>query len=233
MTMATLKVLGDVIVAPHDAWDNLNHHGQWAWPLMLLAIATVAAWSVYYSRVDIAWLQEHLLVGSGALQGRELALARDMMGPGLLALVTIASSLIVGAVIMLLTAGYLHLVARTLRITQTGPSWLVFAAWLTVPETCALLLMAVRLAFGSNTQILPELANPLSLSQLLGIAADSPWLSLAGAVGVQSLWALALCTIGVSRWMKIGTGRAALIASLPALLICGTWALGIAMDAGA
>jgi hypothetical protein len=77
------------------------------------------------------------------------------------------------------------------------------------------------------------LASPLALSQLLGITADSPWLSLAGTIGVQSLWALALCTIGVSRWMKIDTGRAALIASLPPLLIYGIWALLIAMDAGA
>lgn len=233
MTMATMKALGDIIVAPKDAWDEVNQRGQWLWPLVLLAMATVAAWSVYYSRVDIAWLQDHLLIGSNKLQGRELALARGLMGPGLLALVTIVSSLIVAALIMLLTAGYLHSVARMLRATHAGPSWLAFAAWLTVPETCALLLMAVRLAFGSNLQILPELANPLSLSQLLGITADSPWLSLAGAVGVHSLWTLALCTIGVSRWMKIGTGGAALIASLPLLLIHGIWALLIAMDAGA
>lgn len=233
MTVATLKVLGDVIVAPRDAWDQVNQRGQWIWPLVLLAIATVTAWSVYYSKVDIAWLQDHLLAGTSELQGRELALAREVMGPGLLALMTIVSSLIVGAMIMLLTAGYLHMMARMLCVTHAGPSWLVFAAWLTVPEACALLLMAVRLAFGSNQQILPELASPLALSQLLDITADSPWLSLAGAVGLQSFWTLALSTIGVSRWMKIDTGRAALIASLPPLLIYGIWALLIAMDAGA
>ncbi len=233
MTRATMKVLGDVIVSPQDAWDDVNRRGQWILPLVLLAIATVAAWWLYYSRIDIVWLQDRLLVGTSELQGRELALARDIMGPGLLALVTIGSSLIMGAMIMLLTAGYLHLVGRTLRVTHTGPSWLVFAAWLTVPETCALLLMAVRLTFGSNQQILPEAANPLSLSQLLDIAADSPWLSLTGAIGVQSLWTLALFTVGVSRWMKIGTVRAALIAGLPPLLIYGTWALVIAVDAGA
>lgn len=233
MTMATMKVLGDVFVAPQDAWDEVNQRGQWLCPVLLLAIATVAAWSVYYSMVDIAWLQDHLLVETSELQGRELALARDIMGSRLMAVATIVASLIGGAMMMLVTAGYLHLMARMLRITDTGPSWLVFAAWLTVPETCALLLMAVRLAFGSNPQIPPELASPLSLLRLLDISADSTWASLAGAVGVQSFWTVALCTIGLSRWMKIGTSRAALVASLPLLIIYGTWALLIAMDVGA
>lgn len=232
MTVGAMKILGDVIVAPHQAWGQINQRGQWMWPLALLAMATIVAWSAYYSRVDIVWLQDHLLAKSSGLQGRELILARELIGPGLLATVTIVYSLGVGAVVLLLMAGYLNLVARIKRIRHTGPSWLVFAAWLVVPESCALLLTAMRFAFGSNQQILPESANPLALSQLLGLAADNPWLSLAGALGLQTLWTLALCTIGLSRWMRINLPGAAFIASLPLLLIYGTWALIILVGAG-
>ncbi|WP_337243631.1 YIP1 family protein [Luteimonas sp. gir] len=225
MAIGAVRVLGDVIVAPQQAWDQVSQRGRWVWPLALLAVATVVAWSAYYSRVDIVWLQDYLLAGSGDLQGRELKLARDLMGPGLLALVTIISSLVVSAVFMLITAGYLSLVARMQRVERSGPSWIVFAAWLAVPEAVALLLTAVRLALGSNPQVLPEAANPVALSQLLGLAGDSPWLSLAGAVGLQTLWMIALCIIGVSRWMKISAVRAALIVTVPVLMFYGTWAL--------
>lgn len=225
MMIGTMRVLGYVIVAPHQAWDKINQRGQWVWPLMLLAIATIAAWSTYYSRVDIAWLQNHLLAESSDLKGRELTLARELVGRRLLAMVTIVSSLAASVTVMLLTAGYLSLVARVQRVSHVGSSWLVFSAWLTLPESCALLLTTLRVASDSNQQILPESANPLALSQLLGLGVDSPWLSLAADIGLQTLWALTLCVIGVSRWMKINLFRAVLIANLPLLLIYGPWAL--------
>lgn len=225
MAIGAMRLFGEIIVSPQQAWDQVSQRSRWGWPLALLTVATVCAWSAYYSRVDIMWLQDYLLAGSGELQGRELALARDLMSPGLLALVTIVSSLVVSVVFMLITAGYLSLISRVQRVERSGPSWLVFAAWLAVPEAFALLLTAIRLSFGSNPQVLPEAANPLALSQLLGLAADSPWLSLAGAVGLQTLWAIALGIIGVSRWMKVSELRAALIVAVPVLVIYGIWML--------
>lgn len=84
MTTARAGVLGDLVVAPHQAWDRISHDGGSVLPLLLLVVATVAAWSAYFATVDVAWLQDRLLAESSGISGQELRLARDLMGRGLL-----------------------------------------------------------------------------------------------------------------------------------------------------
>ncbi|WP_251476408.1 YIP1 family protein [Stenotrophomonas lactitubi] len=232
MTIAGARVLGDLVLAPQQAWDQISHKGKSVLPLLLLVVATVAAWSAYFATVDTAWLQDRLLAESSGLSGQELQLMHDLMGRGLLGLVTIVSSLVIAIAVILLTAIYLSLVARFQYVERVGSSWFVFAAWLTVPDSFALLLTAMRSVLGGSHQILPESANPLALAQLVGLSADSPWLALAGAVGIQTLWAVVLCAIGVSRWMKLSALRAVIIATTPIVLIYVVWAIMVLAGIG-
>lgn len=232
MTTARARVLGDLVVAPHQAWDRISHDGGSVLPLLLLVVATVAAWSAYFATVDVAWLQDRLLAESSGISGQELRLARDLMGRGLLGLVTIVSSLVIGIAVVLSTAVYLGLVARLQCVERVGPSWFVFSAWLTVPDSFALWLTAMRSALSNSHQIPPESASPLALAQLVGLSADSPWLALAGAVGIQTVWAVALCAIGVSRWMKLSGLRAVIIATTPIVLIYIVWAVMVLAGTG-
>lgn len=224
------KTAGEVILDPLKGWERVELRSDWPWPLLALASATVMAWTTYYANVDLAWLQDHLLAGHSELQGRELEFMRNLLGRTLLTVMSVASSLLVGGAFILLTAAWLKVVARTRR-SDPYVTWVGRAAWLTVPETVMLLMMALRCAIADTSNLPPELSNPLSIAQLTGLGVGSRWLSLAGSVGVQSLWTIALCAAGLRHWLGMGWVRALSIALAPALLLYGAWAVGIVLGA--
>lgn len=230
MSARVAKTTGEVILDPLKGWERVELRSDWPWPLLALASATVMAWTTYYANVDLAWLQDHLLAGHSELQGRELEFMRNLLGRTLLTVMSVASSLLVGGAFLLLTAAWLKVVARTRR-SDPYVKWVGRAAWLTVPETVMLLMMALRCAIADTSNLPPELSNPLSIAQLTGIGVGSRWLSLAGSVGVQSLWTIALCAAGLRHWLGMGWVRALSIALAPALLLYGAWAMGIALGA--
>ncbi|MCS4229794.1 hypothetical protein EDF77_3055 [Stenotrophomonas maltophilia] len=230
MSARVAKTAGEVILDPLKGWERVELRSDWPWPLLALAFATAMAWTTYYANVDLAWLQDHLLAGHSELQGRELEFMRNLLGRTLLTVMSIASSLLVGGAFLLLTAAWLKVVARTRR-SDPYVKWVGRAAWLTVPETVMLLMMALRCAIADTSNLPPELSNPLSIAQLTGIGVGSRWLSLAGSVGMQSLWTIALCAAGLRHWLGMGWVRALSIALAPALLLYGAWAMGIALGA--
>ena len=230
MSARVAKTTGEVILDPLKGWERVELRSDWPWPLLALASATVMAWTTYYANVDLAWLQDHLLAGHSELQGRELEFMRNLLGRTLLTVMSVASSLLVGGAFLLLTAAWLKVVARTRR-PDPYVKWVGRAAWLTVPETVMLLMMALRCAIADTSNLPPELSNPLSIAQLTGLGVGSRWLSLAGSVGVQSLWTIALCAAGLRHWLGMGWVRALSIALAPALLLYGAWAMGIALGA--
>lgn len=231
MSSRVARTMVELVLDPVKGWARVDVRSDWRWPLLALTLATALAWVTYYAQVDMEWLQDHLFASDSGLEGRELQFARNLLGRGLLTTLSIVSSLLVSGTIMLLTAAYLTVVGRTNRRPQPYLSWVGCAAWLTVPETVALLLMALRCGVGDISNLAPEISNPLSIAQMAGMGIGSRWLSLAGALGVQSLWTVALCAAGLRHWLGVGWGRAASIAIAPAVLVYGAWAVGIATGA--
>lgn len=226
------RTFADIIVDPFQAFERIEGRSHWPWPVGMLCMAVVAAWSIYYARVDIPWLQDVLLADTGVSDPREMEAARLLMGRTLLGAVTIATSLLLALATMLLGACYLALVARLHASRRPFTRWLAFAAWLAVPDVAVLVLMAIRLLAGGAAQLLPDQANPLSLAQILGLGTGSPWLSLGGVLGVQTLWKTGLCAVGLRRWVGIAWPRALVFAAAPALLFYGGWALWILQSGG-
>lgn len=230
MSSRIARTAGDVILDPLKGWGRVEVRSDWPWPLLALTLATVVAWTTYYANVDLAWLQDHVLADHSELDGRELEFMRNLLGRGLLTVLSVASSLLVGGAFILVAAAYLKVVARTRR-PDPYVRWVGRAAWLTVPETVMLLMMALRCAMADTSNLPPELSNPLSMAQLTGIGVGSRWFSLAGSVGVQSLWTVALCAAGLRYWLGMGWVRALSIALAPALLAYGAWAVRVAAGA--
>ncbi|MGM9516971.1 YIP1 family protein [Roseateles sp. DB2] len=224
--MNTSQLTRSMLLQPELAFASLRTQPRFAFPLLLLLGLTLAAIGAYFSHVDLAWLQTHLLAPAGD---------KSQEGMPALSLQTLAITSVVGALIALvggrlLEGGYYFLAGRATRIDLPFNQWLALACWASLPLLLLPLLSVGMLAVYPNGQILQEQLNALSLNELFfQVPQDSPWYVLLNSLSVLHPWSWWLSAVGVKTWSGRSWAFSLTFTLAPWLLVYGVWALVVGL----
>lgn len=218
----------DMFVAPSAAFAALRARRGWArWALLTLALAqAVAIWG-FVAPMPADWLVAQQLQQMGELPAGE----HQQTQAQLLSLAphyAWLSALGAALGMVLLTAalgsayGLLGAIAAPRRVTFADS--LRLAVWTQWPSLFQALAIIV-LAWVASPQRPLGLANFASLNELwLHWTPDHSGYLWASSLNLFLLWSALLAMVGWRCWSGASLGRAALLASLPYLLVFGLWA---------
>jgi hypothetical protein len=220
-----LQVARLLFTSPSQAFAALKEKPVFALPMWLTLIGTVAITAWYYSKVDIAWMQEQM-----AIAGNVPAAQREQMAAGISRPILLWGSVIAApiAIIAITSIGalYFMLAGAITNVRFSFKHWFAFNWWAGSPQIIAFIPSLLILALSSTTQIPQSSLSPLSLNELVfHRAAGTPGYSLLSTLGLVQVAAVWLTYVGLRAW----SGRSALFclifAILPSVLIYGVWAL--------
>ncbi|WP_162242012.1 YIP1 family protein [Duganella sp. Leaf126] len=221
--MAALNIFTD----PSRAFLSEQTENK-AWlPLMVVLLASIVSFLVYYQAVDFAWLQDNLVA---AMEPAQREAGKRILTMKALVIGSLLSVVILVPLTQLLLAGYLHLAAKISHSTRTFGAWFALVAWTALPSALFLPLTLGQLLLSKNFQLSPEQLNPFTVNQLLlHLPSGAPWQSLTDSINLLSLWSLGLLIMGVRNWTQRSTVSAAVVVLLPYGVIYGLWALSAAL----
>jgi len=222
--MQNLQVARQLFTSPTQAFTLLKGKPVFALPMWLTLLGTIAVTAWYYSKVDIAWLQDQMAVAAKVPAAQQEQMAARMTRPVLLWGSVIAAPIAV-MVITAVGALYFMIAGAITNMRYSFRHWFAFNWWASSPQVIPFIPSLLILAF-SSTQIPQSSLQPLSLNELIfHRASGTPGYSLLSSLGLVQVAAVLLTYIGLRVW----SGRSALfctiVAVLPTVLIFGTWAL--------
>jgi len=231
-TSSPLAALGNIFVAPGQAYDQIREHTAWVWwPLLLVIFTSVGFMAWYMSTVDVHWMMlqtlQHNAMVAGKLDAEQIQKIADNATRGSM---LIRSSLGVAIFIPLIYAVlalYYFLAAKVAGYEVKGyGQWFNFTAWSNLPVIVSTLVSAlVYLLRGSHQVLAADLdmtsLNALFFHQSIG---DS-WYTLLSGLRLTTFWTIGLSIFGMSRWTRASTGKSAIVVLLPYVLVYGIWIL--------
>jgi hypothetical protein len=199
-------LLLDAIVAPRTAFREIRRDPHWLWPLLLFTLATFVH-TLSATPFTLLRISEQIRALNPRLQGEALAQAaeapRFMVGA-----VSILSSVLTPLIVVLVTAGLVHLMAVLLRGDLVVEGRAVFAA-------CA--HAAIPLALGTLARV-PLILRARSLEVSLGLDAVFPGvfhgpglLRLLQFLDGFRLWFIVLLAIAVAVTYRLPAWKAAAV----------------------
>lgn len=226
--MGSLQLLVAVLADPKTAVAELRERPSFWFPLLLFVIATAAAIVAYFQRVDMAWLNDHILsadprmakAGEGAP-----AMSRDMM------MWTSLTAVVIGIPLMrMLEGAYYFLAGKVSNLEPGFRHWLSLACWSSMPLLLSLVASVVVLVLHPSGQVSQEQLNVLSLNELFfQLEPASKWHTLAATLTLLHPWAWGLVAVGARAWTGRGWGFSIVFAVLPWAVFYGLWALIVAI----
>lgn len=232
--MSPFATLVAIFAEPAKAMEAVRARSMVWLPLLLLVLGNIAMMLWYYQVVDFAWLQDHILNADPNTTAEQREMARGFMTRGVMLGSTVGSMALMIPLMLALLAVYYLLAAKVIGNDLGYGKWFAFATWSAVPSLLVLPAMAVQLLLNDNGQIGPEALNPLSLNQLLfHLPVSDPWAGLLNALGLTTLWSIAVAVIGMRVWTGKSIGTSAVVVLLPQVVVFGAWALFIALRSGA
>jgi hypothetical protein len=215
--------LWDLLTEPAKAFGELESARvrSLLLPVFVQILASVLLFYLYYNNVDFSWYLSQL--ASKVPPEQQEGLTKSLT-PTVMSISTGVMLFISVPVVLGVSALYLYLIGKVRNLEHSFGQWFLLVAWASMPVILTLPVGAGAL-FGGDGRILPEDLNPLSLAQLLGVEADSPWRALLSSVTLLLLWTLYLMATGYRRWAKVSSVQAGLVIAAPYLVIFGTWAL--------
>jgi hypothetical protein len=223
--MESLRNIGVLFVEPGKAMDAVRARSMLLPPLALLVLGTAAIQFWYYQVVDFPWLLDQMFNARSGMEPDQVAMTKKLMTRGMMAGSSIAGSLILIPLMLLVQAGYLVMVARIVGNELPFGKWFAFATWSSVPSLLLLPVMAVRILTARGGQLSPDALNPLTLNALaFHVPMDNPYHSLLSTLNVVMVWSIVVTVIGFARWTGKGRGTSIAVAVLPYVVVFGIWA---------
>ncbi len=214
-----------MFTSPSKAFAELKQKPVFALPMWLTLIGTTAITAWYYSKVDIAWLQDQLVAAAHVPAEQQQQVAARFSRPILLWSSVIATPIVL-FIIISIGSWYFVLVGNLTNIRSSFRHWFAFNWWAGSPQIIACIPSLLILALSRSTQISSSALQPLSLNELVfHRAAGTPGYSLLSALGLVQVVALWLTYIGVRVWSGRSTLFCLVFTLLPTVLIYGIWAL--------
>jgi len=223
--MEALKNIGLLFVEPGKAMEAVRARSMLVLPLVLLLVGTAAVQLWYYQTVDFPWLLDHMFGAQSGMDPDQAEAAKKFMTPGMMAGSSVAGTLIVLPLMLLLQAVYLLLAARVVGNDLPFGKWFAFATWTSVPSLLLIPVMAARILTTRGGQLAPEALNPLTLNSLVfHVPTGTPYFTLLSSINVVMVWSIVVAAIGFGRWTGKGAGTSYTVAALPYVVIFGAWA---------
>ncbi|WP_307116563.1 YIP1 family protein [Sphingomonas kyeonggiensis] len=212
----------DLLIDPQKTFTDIekSNLNESFIPVILQIICPIILFYSYYHLVNFPWLLSSMTDGLPVDQKSSIM---KVMTPTIMSASSAIVIFISVPIVLAITALYFFLVGKIANIPHSYSRWFVFVSWASMPVVLVLPIGLLAI-LGSDGRLLPAALNPLSLGNILGLEADSPWASLANAVSLMLLWTLFLTAVGLHVWTRMTVAKSSFIAALPYLLIFGTWA---------
>ncbi|MCH7344953.1 YIP1 family protein [Pelomonas sp. CA6] len=224
--MNTTQLTWSLLLQPEQAFASLRAQPRYAFPLLLMLGLTLAAIGLYFSQVDLPWLQSQLMAPP---DGRPQD-AMPVLSLKMLVVTSVLSTLIAVLGGRLLESGYYFLAGRVTRMEFPFSQWLALACWASLPLLLLPLLSAGLMLLSPDGQLLQEQLNALSLNELLfQLPPQSPWFGLLSSLSVLHPWSWWLSAVGVKTWSGRGWGFSLAFALAPWVVVYGLWALVVGL----
>lgn len=231
-TSSPLAALGNIFVAPGQAYDQIRGHTAWLWwPLLLVIAISLGFMAWYISTVDVHWMMlqtlQHNSMIAGKLDAEQIQKLADKASSGSM-IVRSSMGVVIGVpLIYSILSLYYFLAAKVAGYDVKGyGQWFSFTAWSNMPVIVSTVVMAlVYLIRGSHQVLATDLdmtsLNALFFHQSIG---DS-WYSLLSGLRLTTFWTIGLSIFGMARWTRRSMGNTAIVVLLPYVLIYGIWIL--------
>jgi uncharacterized membrane protein YkgB len=225
MSTNALSVLGQFFYEPEQGFAAIQKKSM-AWlPLILMTIPSAALFYWYFQAVDFSWLIEQMLSTNDKMKPEEREMAAKFMTRNTMMYSTVIGTLIMPLIVTLITAVYFTIASKVLGSDIKFSKWFSFSAWISVPALLGLPLMAFQIMNGGERLMMDEL-NMLSLNFLIAhVPHTHAWAGWLSTVSIPALWTVFLSYVGLRAWTGRSALSCALVASIPFVLIFGTWAL--------
>src|SRR3569833_84718 len=222
--MQNYQVARLFLTSPIHAFTQLKDKPVFALPMGLTILGTVAVTAWYYSKVDIAWLQDQMTAAARISAAQQAQMATRMSRPVLLWGSVIAAPIAI-LVITTVVALYFRLVAAVANMRYSYKHWFAFIWWAGSPQIISFIPSLLILAM-SSPQIPQSSLQPLSLNELIfHRTSGAPGYSLLSSLGLVQVATMLLTYVGLRTWSGRSPLFCAIFALSPNVLIFGTWAV--------
>lgn len=211
----------NVLFKPNGVFSVLSEKQNWSWiPFLLVVTSAVLPIYLYFSVIDFQWYID-LVTHNSPPEVKTMMQATDANQMR----ITASSAVFIGALISgVVFATYLNLVTKIDPDNINGfTDWYGFSWWVSMPVVISNIISLALLVTVSDAQMTPNVLYPLSLAFIFNTSIGSEWLSLLQSTGLSTLWSIYLMAVGVSRWIKVSTQKAFLIATAPFVVIWLIW----------
>lgn len=220
--MNTHQLTRSLLLQPEQAFASLRAQPRYTFPLLLLSTVTLLAICIYFSQVDLQWLQSQLLTPA---QGKPEE-ATPVLSPQMLIVTSVIGALVALVGGRLLEGGYYFLAGRLTQLDYSFNQWLALACWASLPLLLLPLMSLGMLGLYPSGQMLQEELNALSLNELFfQVPAQDPWYVLLNSLSVLHPWSWWLSAVGVKTWSGRGWGFSTAFTLAPWVLMYGIWAM--------
>lgn len=231
-TASPLAELGNIFVAPGQAYDNVREHTAWLWwPLLLVIAVSVAFMAWYMATVDVHWMMlqtlQHNAMVAAKLNAEQIQKIAEQTTRGSMMIRSSLGVLIGVPLIYAILALYYFLAAKVAGYEIKGyGQWFNFTAWSNVPVIVSTLVSALVYVLRGSHQVLATDLDMTSLNALFfHQSIGDSWYTLLSGLRLTTFWVIGLSIFGMSRWTRRSMANSAVVVLLPYLLIYGTWIL--------
>jgi hypothetical protein len=228
--MSNWSILQALAFEPRKAFAELAARPRFWFPLLVLVFTTAAITAWYTSVVDMEWLVDRQIRASGfATMLSEQQIAERVHAAaqrqGIQSVFATLASAAAVVIFMLLGSVYYVLAGKITNVDRSFRQWLSLTSWSGMPTVLGLIPAAFVLLTASSAQIPQEDLQALSFNALFfHFPPTRPGFSLLSALNLLQLASLYLSVVGVKTWSGRSWLFSTVFATLPYVLIFGTWA---------
>ena len=220
---SALQTLVAIVIEPSKAFRDIQSRSMIVFPLLLVILATVLLWVVYYQMVDFSWLQDKMTASIPEAAVREKA--KEFMTRNFLLISTLIGVVLVTPGVYATVAVYFMIVSKIKGIAIGFEKWFAFTAWVSVPNLLIVPLGIMQIMLSDGGKISIGQLNPVSLNTMFFHLDDQArWAGLLNSVSLITVWTCVLSVIGFQLWSKLSRTTSIVIVLLPYVVIYGIWA---------
>jgi hypothetical protein len=228
-TLNSFQTALAIIVDPRAAFRSTQAQPTYGLPLLLTLVFTTAVVLLYFSRVDLHWLGEHMLAlhadGAGPESARAAEMRKAMSKEVMLTMALVFG--VLGIPLFRLLEGLYYLLAgRAVGLALGYRHCFALTCWSGLPLVLVLLGSLIVLATNADGQLTMEQTNVFSLNEaLLHLPPDSPWYGLASSLSLAHPWSWWIAAVGISEWGQRSMATALALSLSLWVAFYGIWAL--------
>ena len=214
-----MKRFVNVFVAPVTMIDGLRDKPDFWTPIVSMLLLFIAVDALHVALVDnVFYVTDMISAQKGWMSQGQTEVLRQSLERGGPAIVVggVAGVSFAFVLSVLLSAGYLTLMAKFSGGTVTFRHWLGVVAWINVVHALSLLARAVAIIAAPDGRLGFWEANPLSLSNILGREFET---MMVAQIDFTNIWRWALLCLTYRRWVSVSWVLSVSIVLIPVLLL--------------